>query len=699
MAAALDPVPTWQDVREKFDSAIIAKLEELVGTGPKTAGAKRFFGWVATSETSEAEWMRNYVANDNRDIESHATIGAIRGAILRWVDSLQELGVWKTGSIRAQRDHLLRALEKLREFNPGIFPKIDPRSMPMGAHHDGGNYATLCSLNWPEFDGVEPERRDAIALSVLRNAALEVFERYERIYRFGQNVLSGDCSLVENKRAVKTLRRLIVDEIRSWETIGRSQFSIAWSASLTLREWFAYLGERGVPWNQADDLKLHQWRQHELENGVSPEQVETKLKRVFHFYHHIPDAMVCQPDGTVMPEFVGENRREEPPRFPISTKEVKTKSGHWLTVWSGSKPIKQVKPNLVVLVNDDRDLVLSELRSPSKRKKDLGDIDSIIRCERDWGMGRTMAGAGLRAHEVPALSLLDLTEAMKREQLFRGLGRARAATLRSVAELADEPEAQKVVLKGLKHFTEKRKRLYVGVRVVGKGNKERRAGFTVDLLYDLLTVVVWGGRSVLINRWQAADPDYVPEDTLFLSFKTGKALTEGAVSDIMLKAFIDANVSGSGHDLRKNYATNMAAKILTRNLQLFGYFTHAVLNTVLSEVADALGHAQVNTTTQHYANLAIATATGLENKRQRDKVMRVCDMLLESAGQDMLDDDRIRLCGTAIKVFSEMPKDCELFEILAGAMEETELNPGGLINLSAFGKRVPYLRVVADNTR
>ncbi|MDP9630369.1 UNVERIFIED_ORG: site-specific recombinase XerD [Ensifer adhaerens] len=466
----------------------------------------------------------------------------------------------------------------------------------------------------------------------------------------------------------------------------------------SLREWFAYLSENGIPWNQASDLTLHQWRQHERNNGASPEQVEIKLKRVFHFYRHMPDAMVCQPDGTMTPEFVGENKRGEPPRFPISTKEVKTKTGYWLTVWSGSKPIKQMKPNLVVLVNDDRDRVLSELRSPSKPKKNLNDIDSIIKRERDWGMGRAMAGAGLRAHEIPTTSLLDLTKAMKDEQLFRGLGRERAAALRSVAELADDPEAQKIVLKGLKHFTEKRKRLYIGVRVVGKGNKERRAGFTVDLLYDLLTVVVWGGRNRLIKRWQAADPEYVPEDTLFLSFKTGKPLTEGAVSDIMLQAFIDANVSGSGHDLRKNYATNIAAKILTRNLQLFGYFTHAVLNTVLSEVADALGHAKVNTTTQHYTNLAVATATGLENKRQRDKVMRVCDMLLENDSKDMLDDDRIRLCGTAIKVFSEMPKDCELFEILAGAMEETELNPGGLINLSAVGKRVPYLRLVADNT-
>lgn len=235
MAAALDPVPTWQEVRATFDNPVVAKLEELVGSGKKTAGAKRFFGWVATSDTSEAAWMRNYVANDNRDIESHATLGAIRGAILRWVDGLQEIGVWKSGSIRAQRDHLLRALEQLREFDPGSFPKIDPRSMPMGAHHDGGNYTALGNLDWPEFDGIESERRDAVALALLRSAALEVFERYEKIYHFAQSVLNDECSWVKSKRAVKTLRKLIKDEIRSWEAIGRSQFSVTWSEALTNR--------------------------------------------------------------------------------------------------------------------------------------------------------------------------------------------------------------------------------------------------------------------------------------------------------------------------------------------------------------------------------------------------------------------------------------------------------------------------------
>ncbi len=467
----------------------------------------------------------------------------------------------------------------------------------------------------------------------------------------------------------------------------------------SLREWFAYLGERGIPWNEADDLKMHQWREHERKKGVSHEQIEAKLKRVFHFYRHIPDAMVCQPDGTLTPEFVGENRRGQPTKFPISTKEVKTKTGKWVTVWSGSKSVKQMKPKLKVVVNADCALVLSELRSPSNRKKDIHDIDSIIKCERDWGMGRVMVGAGLRAHEVPALSLRDLTKAMKDEQLLRGLGQQRIANMESVAELADDPEAQKIVLKALKHFTDKKNRLYVGVRILGKGSKERQAGFTVDLLYDLLTVVIWGGRNILIKRWQAADPAYIPEDTLFLSFKTGEPLTESTVSDIMLQAFKDANVSGSGHDLRKNYATNIAAKILRRNLETFGYFTHAVLNTVLSEVADALGHSSVNTTTQHYTNLAIAAASGLDHKRQRDKVMAVCDMLVESDRKDMLDDERIRLCASAFKVFSEMPKDSMLYELLTDAMADPQLNPAGIIKMSEVTRRPPFPRLVVDNTR
>ncbi|MEY9768594.1 hypothetical protein ABIA14_000871 [Sinorhizobium fredii] len=235
MAAALDPVPTWQEVREEFDNPVIAKLEELVGSGTKTAGAKRFFGWIATSDMPEAQWMRSYVANDNRDAEALETSNGIRQAIMRWVSGLQDLDVWKSGSIRAQRDHLLRALEKLRGDDPSTFPYIDPRSMPMGSHHDGGNYTALGSLDWAEFSGVETERRDAVALAVLRKAALEIFEKYEKIFEFGQRVLRNETTDLKNQRVVKTLRRLIQDEIASWERIGRSQFSVTWTEALSNR--------------------------------------------------------------------------------------------------------------------------------------------------------------------------------------------------------------------------------------------------------------------------------------------------------------------------------------------------------------------------------------------------------------------------------------------------------------------------------
>ncbi len=464
----------------------------------------------------------------------------------------------------------------------------------------------------------------------------------------------------------------------------------------SLREWFAFLYGSGVHWTDANDLIMHRWKQKLRDENLSPAQIELKLRRVFDFYLNIPEALVRFDDGSPVSEFVGKNSARSTVRFPISTKRIQeVKSKEFRIVWIAWDAVTEAAPKLTVLENSDRDLVLSELRSPSNVSTNLDDyaVNPLIKRERDWAMGRLMSGGGLRAAEVPELSLIDFTEALIEEGVLRGLGRERVKSLRTVADLADDEEAKKIALSGLKNFERRRLRLYIGVRIVGKGQKERKAGFLVDLVYDLLTVVIWGGRHQLIKHWQSLDPTYVPEDSLFLSYKRKDRLKPGAVSDIMKQAFIRANVPGSGHDLRKSYATNLAASILRRNLDRFGYFTHAVLNTVMSEVAEALGHKTINTTTQHYTNLAVVHSTGIEDSRKRGKVMKVWELLLQS--KDMMDDERIRLCGTAVKVFSELPKESELFGVLQYAMTNPDYNPSGLIDLSTTN--VPHLRLVSDN--
>lgn len=462
-----------------------------------------------------------------------------------------------------------------------------------------------------------------------------------------------------------------------------------------LREWFSFLRTQGIQWFNADDFTMHRWRHLLSESGLQDAQIEKKLRSVYHFYLHIPDAMQRMENGSPTPDFVGRNKRGNNRWFSISTKQVLTRTGERLTVWSGSKAVRESTPDFTVPDNDQCDRVLAELRSPLKKPEGTKTpaVDSVVKHERDWGMGRLMVGAGLRADEVPGFKLADLTKALLSEGILSGLGMNRLDSLETVADLSEDVDAQEIVLRGLKTFEQKRKRLYIGVKVKGKGKKIRNAAFLIDLITDILTVIVWGSRARLVREWQAQDPNYVPQDTLFLSYKTSDALTGGAVSDIMLRAFKAAGVPGSGHDLRKNYATNLAARILTRNLNQFGYFTHAVLNNVLHEVATALGHKSVNTTTRHYTNLAVVHSTGLENSRKRNKVMRIWDQLIES--KDLMDDEQLQLCGTAMRVFAELPKDSEMYGTLYWAMTNPDYNPKGLIDLSP--RPATHLRLVSDN--
>lgn len=232
---ALDQIPTWRQVRQYFDHPIMAKLEDIVGSSNKTAGAKRFFGWVASSDAEEARWMRQFIRNNERNASDPTAAGSVRAAMLRWIESFREINSMKSGSVRSLRDSALRAMDKVREVDPESFPRIDPRSMPMGSHHDAGNYIALGNLEWLEFADVEPERRDAVALSLMRNSALEVFDRYENIFEFGQRLLRGDVTDVKHGRSAKVLQRLIADEVRSWQKRGRSQFGTTWSKSLSNR--------------------------------------------------------------------------------------------------------------------------------------------------------------------------------------------------------------------------------------------------------------------------------------------------------------------------------------------------------------------------------------------------------------------------------------------------------------------------------
>ncbi|MBB2685209.1 UNVERIFIED_ORG: hypothetical protein GGD47_002797 [Rhizobium etli] len=206
------------------------RFADLVGSGIKTAGARRFFGWLASAENEHAHWMKEFVTDGNRDVTEPRTIRRVHQAIEAWQNSLLDLKIWKSSSVRGQRQHLLDAIARYRQIDEDAFPLIDPRLMPLGAHRDTKGHVALGELDWPEFDGVEPGRRDAVGIATLRSAALQVFERYENIFKFGQSILHDPHPPAQNS-IWHDVRALIEEEIESWTKNRHSQFSKPWGES------------------------------------------------------------------------------------------------------------------------------------------------------------------------------------------------------------------------------------------------------------------------------------------------------------------------------------------------------------------------------------------------------------------------------------------------------------------------------------
>jgi hypothetical protein len=152
----------------------------------------------------------------------------------------------------------------------------------------------------------------------------------------------------------------------------------------------------------------------------------------------------------------------------------------------------------------------------------------------------------------------------------------------------------------------RRHRKHIYVPVTGKGNKTRSVPFQIGYVRDLLEIGVWLVRRDQIRHWTGHYPHSRPAREVFLSAKTGRAMTAGAVGDLAKYAFDAAGVRGSGQRLRAHFATQLCAQLWDEAFAKNGFrWDQTIENFVLETVATTLGHSTVDTTIRHYLDLAL----------------------------------------------------------------------------------------------
>ena len=112
-------------------------------------------------------------------------------------------------------------------------------------------------------------------------------------------------------------------------------------------------------------------------------------------------------------------------------------------------------------------------------------------------------------------------------------------------------------------------------------------------------------------------------DEIFLSDKTRGPLTADAVTRIVKEAFKATHVPGSGHRLRAHFTTKHAERLWREAFENNGFrWGQTIENSVLHDIAEALGHKGVTTACRHYLDLGrtsyfgVGTETALKEMRR-----------------------------------------------------------------------------------
>lgn len=411
---------------------------------------------------------------------------------------------------------------------------------------------------------------------------------------------------------------------------ARVRISSLQKQAYVLREWWTYLHSVGCAWDQVTDRTLSDWRESMKEGSqgrrveISAQRIFDKCQVVFAFYDKVPAAM------HLARKFVSQNG-------PITESELPVLSLQGPRVrWNPRKRWalhEGTERNTIRRGTPDESLakkVLTQLRNSAKH-----DSRQPWKAEetndRRWLLGRIMAEAGLRREEAARLTVGMIADAIK----AAGIQSVECSPLEAEKLLTDldavvAQQSQDAILRALERHLLKEHRSNIWVIVKGKGRVIREVPFPIELIRDLLIFGVWGVRRSQIVRWAAETKSYRPPPQIFLSDKTRRGLSAGAVGNLMKVAFAACDSHLSGHRLRAFFATQHAKRLWHDAYAQNGFrWEQAVENLVLDQVARALGHKQVSTTIRHYLELALMEYFGAAHKSTLKDLRKAAMVLKE----------------------------------------------------------------------
>jgi len=364
-----------------------------------------------------------------------------------------------------------------------------------------------------------------------------------------------------------------------------------------IKDWLHFLSERNVDWLGANDGLLTDWVSEQASAGLREARVNAKLAVIFGFYQTLQSLGVVGGivEDPLRPETGSDGSRR---RFPIGAEAVVFESRR-----SGARRVV-VRPKV-------RYRALGEIKG--QRRYTPGSVevtrvldyllgasadDEYVRV-RNFLCGQVMAAMGLRREGTSALAVTALEKALSEVGILLPVPQTSEARKQMIAAgwrpwlcgldaIAAQPRECDRVLGALQALEGTcRRNLFVSV--VEKGRKQRDVPIPIPLLRLILVEWVWDHRRRFIENRRTAISTYVPPPELWISRKTGRAMTAAAIGNEVKKAFAAVGINASGHRLRAHFLTELIRELHIRARAAHGRMFDP--RTILDQAAEIAGHA------------------------------------------------------------------------------------------------------------
>lgn len=327
-----------------------------------------------------------------------------------------------------------------------------------------------------------------------------------------------------------------------------------------LAAWVNWLAGKRTAWDRASPAQFIIWAKGDETAGrCGPARQRRRADVVFRFYEYVDRRLGA---GWAVRDFVAE--LSKPIDASYGLEKLPVRRTHRLGFGRGKGRSSGLRPT----PNDEEvTAVLNAL---------LGDGSSVT-AVRNWLMAQTAASTGLRREGLAQLTVQRLDEALRKAGLMQptqsiaDVGQAARVEIRRNLIRLEEAGGQNIILEKIRE----------------KG-KLRAVSFPIALVRQLLDFV-WVDRANQIRIGAAGASTSKSKGALWISSKTGRALTTGAVSDIIADGFRAAKVAGSPHRLRAAYCVALFRRLIREATESGGTMHHA--ETLLQRVAEHMGHA------------------------------------------------------------------------------------------------------------